>query len=264
MTWQFDVETEVVPDGPGRWAVHLSPHWNIGENPNGGYAAATVVRALGLVSGHDAPLSLTTHYLRPSLGGADGVVHTEVVRSGRRTSTLVGSLVQDGAERLRLIATFGDLAEASSSGDHLALTPPELPPPDRCRSRTTLEQGIDLPITSRVEVRIHPDQAGPGTLDRAEVSGWIRLADGRPSDVRALPLFADAFPPSLFSLRGRIGWVPTIELTVHVRARPQPGWIRARFVTEDLQDGRMIEDGELWDADGTLVARSRQLGLLLT
>ena len=36
-----------------------------------------------------------------------------------------------------------------------------------------------------------------------------------------------------------------------------------RFVTEDLYDGRMVEDGWLWDSAGTLVARSRQLAMLL-
>ena len=98
---------------------------------------------------------------------------------------------------------------------------------------------------------------------RAETPGWIRFRDGRPPDLLALALFADAFPPSIFGLLGRVGWVPTIELTVHFRARPAPGWVRGRFLTDDLTDGRMIETGELWDAAGTLVARSRQLALLV-
>jgi len=76
-------------------------------------------------------------------------------------------------------------------------------------------------------------------------------------------LFADAFPPSLFGSLGVVGWVPTIELTVHVRRRPAPGWILGRFATRDLGGDRMIEDGQLWDETGALVARSRQLGLLL-
>lgn len=272
MTWQFDAETAVQADGLGRWVVRLTADWNIGENPNGGYAAAPVVRALAEVAGHDAPISMTTHYLRPALAGIEGVVHTEVVRSGRRTSTLVGSLVQDGKERLRTIATFGDLdgpdpgpdAERRSGFDDLVgLEPPDIPPPDACQGRTSLEQGVDLAIASRVDVRIDPDSAEPGRAARAEVAGWIRFADGRPTDALALPLFADAFPPSLFSVLGRIGWVPTIELTVHLRARPRPGWVLARFSTDDLQGGRLIEDGALWDEGGTLVARSRQLGLLL-
>ena len=62
---------------------------------------------------------------------------------------------------------------------------------------------------------------------------------------------------------GPVGWVPTIELTVHLRARPAPGWILGQFTTQDMQDGRLIEDGALWDSRGTLVAQSRQLALLL-
>ena len=76
-------------------------------------------------------------------------------------------------------------------------------------------------------------------------------------------MFGDAFPPSLFSLLGKVGWVPTLELTVHVRRRPVPGWIQARFTTTDLHDGLLIEDGQLWDEEGHLVARTRQLALLL-
>jgi acyl-CoA thioesterase len=268
MAWDFDVETAVEPDGPGGWSARLSDRWNIGDNPNGGYAAAVVVRALVAEAGHQAPISMTTHYLRPALGGAPATVRTEVIRSGRRTSTVSGSLVQDGQERLRVIATFGDLDGAAGTAgsrhrDLVTIDPPDVPPPGECPGRATLEQGVEVPIASRVDVRIHPDLTGGAEVGRAEQIGWIRFADGRPADALALPLFADAFPPSLFGVLGRVGWVPTIELTVHVRARPEPGWIRARFVTEDLQDGRLIEDGWLWDEVGTLVARSRQLGLLL-
>ncbi len=79
----------------------------------------------------------------------------------------------------------------------------------------------------------------------------------------SLPFFTDAFPPSLYSLVGNIGWVPTVELTVHVRRAPAAGWLRARFECDDLHRGRMIETGALWDSGGALVARCRQIGLLL-
>ena len=116
-----------------------------------------------------------------------------------------------------------------------------------------------LRLEDHVETRMSADASD----HRAETTGWIRFRDGRPPDLLALALFVDAFPPSIFRLLGRVGWVPTIELTVHFRALPVPGWVRGRFITDDLTDGRMIETGELWDADGTLVARSRQLALLV-
>ena len=39
--------------------------------------------------------------------------------------------------------------------------------------------------------------------------------------------------------------------------------MQARLECDDLTGGRMIETGSLWDSTGALVARSRQIGLLL-
>jgi acyl-CoA thioesterase len=139
-----------------------------------------------------------------------------------------------------------------------------MPPVAECVERDLLEQGVSLFISSRVDLRVHPNTSVAGRSSRAETLGWIRFVDGREPDTLGAVLFSDAFAPSIFALLGRVGWVPTIELTVHVRARPSPGWMMGRFVTEDLQDGRMIEDGYLWDAEGRLIARSRQLAMLLS
>lgn len=277
----FDDETVVAPAGSGTWAADISPAWNIGAVPNGGYSLAVVLGAIARDVGHVDPLSVTCHFLRPVEPGRRAVVTTDVVRSGRTVSTVGGRLSQDGRDRLVVMAAMGDLDGAgAAAGDGTDETvgdeptgagtagwadvePPDLPPPDRCVARTGDAQGVALALRSRVEVRLHPDQAEPAAGGDAEMSGWIRFVDGHPPDARGLVLFADAFPPSLFGRLGRVGWVPTIELTVHVRRRPVAGWVMGRFRCDDLDGGRMIEDGALWDADGRLVARSRQLGLLL-
>jgi acyl-CoA thioesterase len=54
----------------------------------------------------------------------------------------------------------------------------------------------------------------------------------------------------------------TIELTVHVRARPAPGWLACRSYTRFVTGGYHEEDFEVWDSAGTLVAQSRQLALI--
>ena len=169
-------------------------------------------------------------------------------------------------ERLASAPTVTVMAAGSASQDRyereLAIPAPDLPDPDDCTPREHLEQGIHLPILDRIDARVHPDQAVAGAGERAEVSGWIRFADDRPVDAASLILLADAFPPSIFTLLGRIGWVPTLELTVHVRRRPAAGWIKAHLATTDLHNGLLIEDVLMWDEDDRLVAQARQLALL--
>jgi hypothetical protein len=55
----------------------------------------------------------------------------------------------------------------------------------------------------------------------------------------------------------------TVQLTVHLRARPAPGWLACRAVTRYVAGGYHEEDFEVWDSAGTLVAQSRQLAHIL-
>lgn len=264
-TSAFDTETAVVERGNGRYDAQLSTAWNIGDNANGGYAMLPVLRALRAESGHSDPLSITTHFLRPIQGGGAAKIDASLVRRGRSVSMTTGSLTVDETRRLTVTAVFGDLDDIghTPAGAAIDVPAPEIPPPDDCVDRVELLQGVALPIASRIDVRVPPDSAVAGTSNRAITEGWVRLSDGTPPSVMSLPLFADAFPPSLFAKLGRVGWVPTIELTVHVRRQPVDGWIQARLECDDLVGGRMIESGTLWDQSGRVVARSRQLGLLL-
>jgi acyl-CoA thioesterase len=256
---QFDDETAIRASGEGCFSTRLSAAWSIGSNPNGGYAVQPVLRALGELSGRPDPASVTVHYLRPALGDEAGDVHAAVVRAGRRATHARGTLVQDGAERLTVAAVLTDVTQAASAVPDPGLTvpAPAIPPPERCVDRRELGQGVELPLLSRVDVRVRPPT---GT---AIVDGWIRFVDGSPPTTAALVLFADAFPPAAHGVVPRVGWVPTLELTVHVRRRPAAGWVQARLECDDVAGGWMIESGTLWDENGALVARVRQLGLLL-
>jgi hypothetical protein len=114
-------------------------------------------------------------------------------------------------------------------------------------------------------VRIRPGDEGfrgGHPTGNPEIRGWFAFADAEPIDAIALLLVADAFPPPIFNTELPVAWVPTVELTVHLRGVPAPGPLRCRFRSRFVHDGLLDEDGEVWDSQGVLVAQSRQLALL--
>lgn len=256
---RFDVDTRTERAGESTWTGRVDAAWG-NENPNGGYLLSIVADALRQAAPHPDPLAITAHYLRPGVAGRPCTVEVGVLRSGRQTGTVRATLVQDGEARLETLAAMGTLGAPGVA--ELAPPAPPIPPPDACVPRSGGASGAPLPILDVLDIRLPADQVVPGAAGRAALDGWIRFRDGRPPDVRALPLFADTFPNAVVGLFGTLPWVPTVELTVHLRRRPAPGWIQGRVVTVDLADGRLIEDGRLWDAEGHLVAQSRQLALL--
>lgn len=259
----FDLETAVLAVAENQFEGHVSGQYNIADNPNGGYLVALATSAMRQSSPHPDPMSVTTHFLRPGTPDAPASIRTELVRSGLSVTTMRATLSQAGRDRLAILGVFGELSAAQASGPEFTIAPPDLAPIDQCRPRSGVEQGLELPILNRLEIHLPPEYSTAGMSDQAIVEGWIGFKDGREPDTHSMTLFADAFPPPLFTALGNIGWVPTIELTVHVRRRPQPGWMKGRFFTTDLTDGRFLEDGLLWDSSGALVAQSRQLAMLL-
>ncbi|MET7301560.1 thioesterase family protein [Embleya sp. NPDC005575] len=259
---ELDRDTTCVPrpDAPGTYDTTLSPDWAFGMGLNGGYLLALAGRALGAALPHPDPFTITAHYLTTSQPGP-AQVRTEVLRTGRTLSTGTARIVQDGETRVHVTASYGDLAGLDPQV-RTGARPPELPSPARCAASFADVAPIRrTTFMDRTEQLLDPATAGWLTgkpSGRGEVRAWWRLADGREPDPLALLLAVDALPPTAFDL-GLRGWVPTVELTVHVRARPVPGWLRVSLTTRNLAGGYLEEDGEVWDSADRLVAQSRQL-----
>jgi acyl-CoA thioesterase len=139
-----------------------------------------------------------------------------------------------------------------------------MPDPDDCLPVAATDP-FPPPFMGKIELRLHPEDGqfplGKRT-GQALMRGWFRLRNDEPADTIALLCAADAFPPTAFNADFPVAWTPTIELTVHVRARPEPGWLRCKFATHFVTGGFLEEDGEIWDSTGRLVAQSRQLALV--
>jgi hypothetical protein len=244
----------------GRYAAAVHDGWDIGGHANGGYVLAIAGRAMADAAGR-APLTITAHYLAPAPAGPCEV-RVEPVRTGGRLSTYTGSLAQADRELIRLLGTFG--APRRDGGRYLDGAPPDLPPYEECEPAGDPNQPPYPNLASRLGVRLRPGDGGfraGRPTGRSEITGWFAFVGEEPIDEIALLLVADAFPPAVFNTDLDVGWVPTVELTVHVRAVPAPGPLRCRFTSRFIADGLLDEDGEMWDSSGTLVAQSRQLAL---
>ena len=260
--YQFDQDTQVKKESAGCFLGRVDSGWNIGDNPNGGYLVSIVDSAARALVSHPDPVSLTTHFLRPGIPDESCLINVEVVRSGRTMTTVRANLVQEHKVRLAVLAVYTDLSLPIGVDSDITVPELQMQPPEHCIARTGDLQGIDIALMSKLDVRVQPELAIPGESGKPQIGGWIRHKDGRDPDVSSLLLFVDSFPPSPLGALGAVGWVPSVELTVHIRRRPAPGWIKASLQTEDLIGGWMIETGCLWDSAGVLVAQSRQLALV--
>lgn len=259
----FAIASAVAPAAEGRWRGEIAPGWDIAGAANGGYLMSIAARAATLASGRPDPVSVTAHYLAPGTPGAIDLSAT-VLKEGRRFSTVEVSMVGT-RPLLHLLGTFGDLGDSASASVDPALvleSPPDLPDPDDCIEVEPTD-GFPPPFMGKVELRLPGDLAKAWSgVGAPRVQGWLRLRDGEPMDTLALLVGVDAFPPAIFFSDFPVSWVPTVELTAHVRRRPVPGWLACSFTTRFVTDGFLEEDGLIWDAAGNLVAQSRQLALV--
>jgi Thioesterase-like superfamily len=243
-------EASVVP-------LDLDDTWAYGPGiQHGGFLLETVTRQ-ALTAAHPDPLAVTSHFLSaPRIGAA--AVHVTPLRTGRSVATARAQLVQGDRVCLDVVVTAGVLG-APGAPAYVDTAPPALPPVEDC-PRNAAHDGRRNGITEQLDLRLDPSAAGwmSEPSDRAEVRGWVRFADGRPVDTPALLCLADALPPVTFAL-GLTGWVPTVSLSVHVRAVPAPGWLRLVQRARLLADGWLDEECEVWDSTDRLVAQGHQL-----
>ena len=257
---QFARDTAVTRVDDNHWRGALCQGWRIGEVPNGGYVLALAGRVLREALPHRDPLAVNAFYLAPTVLGPIEC-QVELLRTGRNITHAALKMFQQGELKLQVTAAYTSLNRLQ--GESWSGKPrPPAPPWEECTpsGQEKVEfyrERVAVRLVSGVEVFSRKEPNGSG-----EFNGWIRHRDGADPDVISLLMFADAFAPPSFTIFGPLHWVPTVELTVQVRAHPSPGPLQARFYSRHLTRGVIEEDGEFWDSSGQLVAISRQTAKL--
>ena len=265
MTYEFDEHVRVEPGEDGEYDAELAAGWVVGGGVNGGYLLAVIGNAVRCaVPAKPDPIAVSAHYVSAARPGPAQVT-TRVVREGGSVATVAADLIQDAQVRITALATYSDLASLPEGVETTAIEPP-LPPPEECVPSSLAPPDFRrvAPLMDRFDIRFDPERIGWSVGEPSGdgiIQGWFRLVDDRQPDPVSLLMVVDALPPVTFDL-GRLGWAPTLELTVHVRGRPAPGWLKVRHATRNVAGGMFEEDCEVWDSAGRLVAQSRQLARL--
>lgn len=261
---RFDLDTGVEMREPGLFRAEISPEWCIGAAPNGGYLLAIVLRAFQAALPYRDPITVSCHFFAvPKVGNAE--IEVDVLRVGRTLARGEARLIQGSVEQLRVLAALGTIEPTDAPALVGFGDPPAMPPPDECvPTGATTPDGRPSPVRQHLEIRYHPESVGwahGAPTGIAEVRAWMRLADGSPPDNLLIPLLLDVLPASVYDV-GVTGWVPTVELTVHQRARPSTDWLLCSVTCRFAAAGVIEENGEVWDEEGRLIATCRQIALL--
>ncbi len=256
--------TAVTEIGEGRFDGYVDPEWTIADKPNGGYLLAMLGRATTTLGPHKDVISASAHYLRsPDPGPV--LIEAQVLRAGRSASQIRARMSQEGRGCVEALVTTsrllpatgpywtGGLPEISRVGfEECARLVPEAP------------DGRRVAVLDQVEVRLEPGSRGFTSgrpSGRGELRGWLALPGREPFDPTSLLYAVDAFPPGTFDIEFS-GWVPTLELTVYVRALPEPGPVRVLQRAQLIEGRRVDEACFVWDRTGRLVAHGTQLAAI--
>lgn len=204
-------------------------------------------------------------FLRPPTVGP-ARIRTELLRRGRSASQVRAVLTQSDQDLVDAVFVLADLP-ASPVPRYDATPRLSLPEPEHCvRLPPLLPGGTHVGFMEMTELRLDPttipfSESPPAADAPAEIRGWSRFDDGRPPDALSLLFTVDAIPPPTHMI-GSLGWVPTLQMSTYVRARPAPGWLQIRISANVVADGVVDETCVVWDARGHVVAQSTQLARL--
>ena len=257
----FDADTSVTQLDDHRYGTTLLDTWNIVAGPNGGYLAALIARAMtnSVAEPERGLRSLTVHYLaRPEFDAVE--IAVDIVRQGRSLSTLQATMTQGDRPICAAIAAFSVPWESNETWS--------LPLSAHAHDETSLgDDGVRPPV--------HQNWSGRPIVDAPFFSGegsprvgqWIRAVKPRELDAVELVAIADALPPAGFPRMTQGAAMPTVDLTVHIRASlplvdpPDDERVYAECNTHHVADGFADDDCHIWSSDGRLLAQSRQLAI---
>ena len=265
----------------GVFAGALNEHWTIGPKVHGGAMLALCAGAARAAHGGAVqPVAVSASYLSAPAPGpmqlrtfvrkrgrTVSVVDVELIGGEHSTDGRAGVDNEERKAAVHAVITLGEPEHRAppllSANPVVALMDPE-PPSDAASigpghpmaGLVNLAAGCDVrPLMSSVPTEGIPSDGRPPAIQM-----WVKPRGGAPDTLFAL-MCGDISVPVAFAV-GRRGWAPTVQLTAYLRGVPADGWLRVLCTTTQIGRDWFDEDHIVVDADGRIVAQTRQLALV--
>lgn len=254
----FDSAVSLEPLGEGLFRGHTSEkYWNF-VGPFGGITAATALNGiLRRTERIGDPLSLTANFMAPIQAGPF-TVRTRPVRTNRSTQHWSVEIVQEDQPVLGALAVF---AERRDTWGLREAAPPGARPYVECKP---FKAPLEIRWPGMYEMRYARGRFGvenPDSLTHC----WIADAPRRALDHASLTAICDAFFPRIFLRRSRLAPIATVSLNIYFHvdagalAKEGTGPVLCAAKAQVFNKGYYDQEGQVWGADGVLLASTHQI-----
>lgn len=246
---------------PGSWTASIASTWFlIADTPHGGVSAALLMNAAKLLDPSRSIRTATVQLMAPMLG--EITVEAVKLRETRSLSVVSVTASVEGRTAATASIVMGSTIESTMRRDFANL--PDVPVVEDCPDLVSMAPDM-FPrfVTNHLDFRAALGVPFSGG-DNPELAGWIRLKQPRPVDDLVVAVLLDALPSAISVIAHGFKIAPTVEysLAFDQAAIAQVGsdqWTLCHARNWAAGDGWSFEDADLFTADGTLLAKGRQL-----
>ena len=244
-------------------ALTIPAEWAQGRASFGGLVVALQYEAMRAKVAADRPVrSLAVTFVGPVAPDVPVSFEVDVLREGKAVSQVLGRVMQEGQVVTLVQGSFGASRESSVS---VAAEPAlEMKHWDDCQELPYI-QGVTPEFMRHLAMRWSIGGL-PFTGNRSrDMGGWVRLrGDVKEEPVTEAHILAlvDAWPPALLphltkpAAGSTLTW--TIEFVQPLLELSTLDWCQYRVEIEHARDGYGHAAAALWNAEGQLIALSRQ------
>ena len=245
------IEAVVVPDS-----------WSQGRTVFGGISAGLLYQAI--VNQSETPLvlrSLSAHFLRPLQVDTPFAIQVDILRQGKNTAIIEARALQAGAVCASITACFG-VARATKvvvkAEDQHGMRPPK-------RGHMMMKiPGVGPAFLRHVDLDIVTGGLPFLGKKSATYAGYMRFkkAPAVVTDAHIIALI-DCWPPTVLQMfkgpapASTLSW--NLEFIHPHRPIAPADWLAYHATTRQSDEGYAHTEANIWDAEGKLVAISRQV-----